>query len=520
MTNNSPTGTSGVAVVPSDAITTAPVFVNSTESTVLGIAPSVTLAGGLLRANSPGVMMYLATGTDSKQHLYGLNLLSASMPVPSQVSSLSLNTSAILCNYNQAQRNLLDPATLFLVVQVSDANGSCVAGVGWQIIQYSDSATTAPAAITITPGTITPLYQPSGALSGLLARESSTNSLNFYATTAFTNPIQIATGVTSGNVMFVFEGQGNTAFAGSVDFVTASSTTAGITTTHLYRVKYDGTFMDVYTTNGFLSGAVVDDTYLYFTDISATGSVAIKREPLTGSTTVPTLYSSSTPWELVGSNGSQLVMQALINYNGSTFLGALATIATTAPSTSVTYLGGTVNRNSNYNALVEAFMVPTSTDGSFASNAVIVNLKSINGTGTAATVASSTEVILPNGTVKQGLLNNSVFLRYDFARNFAFQITGITSESNNLLTYGGGELSVINLANLTATPMKNANGTPYIVPAGNLLGLSGLSLIIGSGVLNYVLGNSSDIPSNGVALDVSQSLIVPISVVNSNVYPY
>ncbi len=114
----------------------------------------------------------------------------------------------------------------------------------------------------------------------------------------------------------------------------------------------------------------------------------------------------------------------------------------------------------------------------------------------------SSEVLTPSGTVIQAERRNSYFNDGTSALSgYVFQIAGASIGEGGV----GGFFNTINLATLTSTHL--------LTPAGAPFGVSGhpavapLSNLIGAGAY----------AGQGLAYDLSQDLIVPIVIANTNV---
>jgi hypothetical protein len=251
--------------------------------------------------------------------------------------------------------------------------------------------------------------------------------------------------------------------------------------------------------------AQIAETYTFAAGSGGGGASTTEyllQEPLAGGT--PTqIYSSSTSYNLLGANDSLVVF-----YTSSAGTTSLFTtpVSASPAATSATTLGaspytGTISLGSS-------FMLPTTAGDSATS---LVFLTVIN---TAASPTSySSEVLSPSGSVEQSLTSNSAFLYFA-----ASPLSGSVIQVQNIGTsggYGGGTFYNVKPANLTGsaagTAITTTGGAAYTVPANTLAGLVGLSSTIGAGDLEATGATS------GLAYDLSQNLIVPVTLTNTNV---
>jgi hypothetical protein len=486
-------GASGVFVIPSNALTTAPTYVTTSASTMfLASGQNVTVNGSdVVTAYSPATLMFAATDTSDNIHVYGLNLVSASTPTATQISSLSLPLASgaplntVICDSHSSSGNLLQPTTLFVVLHIAGATGCNTSGDIWEVVHYTDSSATAPTVVSIATTNIQELYAPSGALAGLMLLDPASNNLYVYADAGFTAPASAIPGGGIGSIRTIFSNNDvfatGTAFTGTVLFL-AVTTTGG--TQFLYRLPYTSTTAtNEYTTAGGLNtlgAGVSDGTNLYFTDDDT--PQLILQEPLAGGT--PTkLYSNTNAvrYSLVGSNGSLLVM----------FDGYLVTLPVGTLSSATTFLANGGNFGS--------FMVQT-TPGTPSTALVFVSTKSFI---PYQRRAYTSEVLTPSGTAGS-VASNSSFL-YDGTSGLSGYVLQVGASFWNL----PWKLRAINLHTLAATNLQTPADAAFTVSAGGKPQLAGLSNVIGAGTYQ----------GRGLAYDLSKNLIVPIDIPNTNVAP-
>jgi hypothetical protein len=111
-------------------------------------------------------------------------------------------------------------------------------------------------------------------------------------------------------------------------------------------------------TGYFGNSAVSDGTNLYFCDITSASTQIILQMPLTGGPTI-TLYVAAvpiltSPWLLIGSNGTSLVVTSSFNSVPSVVTSTLGTLPIGTTSATVTPIG-----ESPYSGSLIAFLQPT-----------------------------------------------------------------------------------------------------------------------------------------------------------------
>jgi hypothetical protein len=507
-------GLNGLVTVPSGALTNAPTTVASTTIVQLAFAFQSTSSD-----TTPALMMYLAAGADGMAHVYGLDLSNAATaPAPKQVGSLSLTIpgtgiGTLVCGSGQAQDNLNTPSTTFVVIHIAGSTGCNTTGDVWDLVNYTDSTSTAPVAVNIKTSLagalMTPFYAASGALSGLAVLDTISGNLNFYPTKAFTNPTVLWTAATGANVMYWSStAQTFQAFGGTLAYFSATDATAP----YLLRVTYDGTKVMRYQGKQ-LGESTFDDNNLYFNDsvppLGAGGAtrVSIWQEPLTGQGALTQLYSTNTsnPF-LIGANDTQVVFSTTaIDTNTGTSTTTISTVPVGMTSANATQLGPTLG------GTVNAFMAgPYGTSASALAVFATETDQTISGTG--ITYSYQTEVLTPGGTVYQALLANSAFASgASGLSGVVFQVQNITDTSSG---YGGGTIySIAPGPSLTKTTMTAADGGAYSVPAGATVYAFPLSRYIGSGGL----WNFSATPSkaDGLGYDLTKAIVAPVSLPNT-----
>ena len=506
-------GETGVFVVPSNNLSATPVFVTRTPAASQGVS----VISLLKQSSAPYAFVYIASGSDGNAHVYLSNISNTSVvPSATQLSSLSLRSMADICGIvGWAQANVDDPTTWFVVLHIN-AGGTSSCGAGgdvYQVIHYNDSSTTDPTVANITAPTtplgsaLTALYQSNGALGGLVLLDSATGNLDFYSDDTFTSPKVLTTGVSASHDMIDDSAFDNTDSVGATTAFLSVTTTSG---TSVWRVPASGAASKVYTASGNLSPlGVADASNVYFSDNAVPGGQAIYQEPIAGGTPTP-LYRSAMSgltlppaYMLVGSNGTSLVLTA----NGGSATGGISTSVVTlpvsTPSAPTTIAGP-------FAGVATVSMCP-STFGDATSDVILVT----QGTPGSAPVSYSSEALTPGGVVKQPALANSAFLAPPGSGGFGsvLQVRGITDTSGG---YGGGTVSALNLSSFSTTTLNTTTGSgTYTVPSGDQLFVTFLSADIGLGVVGPQPNSTSS--GGSIAVDLSKSLIVTVSVPNSTV---
>lgn len=497
-------GETGVFVIPSNNLSATPVFVTRTPAS----SQNVSAIPLLTQSAAPYAVVYIAVGSDGNAHVYSLNLSNTAVaPSATQLSTLSLSSMADLCGIvGWAQTTVSDPTTWFVVVHTCGTGGDV-----YQVIHYNDSPTTAPTVVNITAPTnaLTALYQSDGALGGLVLLDTATGNLDFYGDDTFTSPKVLTTGVSASYDMIDDSTVDNTDSVGATTAFLSVTTTSG---TSVWRVPASGAASKVYTASGNLSRlGVADASNVYFSDNAIPGGQAIYQEPIAGGT--PTaLYRSTVnglppppAYMLVGSNGTSLVLTA----NGGSAAGGISTSVVTLPvdtPTAPTTIAGP------FAGVATVSMCPY-TLGNTTGDDVLVNVT--QGTPGSTSVSYSSEVLTPGGAVKQPALVNSAFVSTpvcSVAFGAVLQVRGITDTNG---AYGGGTVSELNLSTFITTTLSTTTGSgTYTVPSGDQLFVTFLSADIGLGIVG---SQPNGTPSGGVAVDLSKSLIVTVSVPNSTV---
>jgi hypothetical protein len=524
-------GATGLFVIPSNDLSATPIFVTKTAAgaqtvEVVGFSKNPTSnSSNVVTSTTPYALLYLAVGSDGNAHLYSVNLSDVSVaPSATQVSSLSLSALSDICSIvGSAQTNLYDPTTLFVVLRTNAAGSSSCGNGGdvYRVAHYSDSSTTDPTVVDInTPtaalgGMFTALYQTSGALGGLVLLDA-TGDLDFYTSGAFTSPTVLTSGVTSALDLVDDSSVNSTGYLGASTAFLSVTTSSG---SSVWRVPSSGEASSIFSASGILGVTGVADTQnVYFTDtVALSGSERIYQEAISGGTPME-LYSAPVApgsiYFLVGSNGTSLVLTSTT----VSITGTVPTIGSTSTSLLTLPVGNAATPTviaGPFSGQVSAAMCPA-TFGNVASDDLLLNVTETATTGSTTTYSYSSEVLAPSGGVTQATLADSAFLGLPACTgNFGtvLQARGITDTNGG---YGGGTVNAFDLSTSSVTALSTTSGSgSYTISAGDVAEGSFLSEDIGSGMVGPYSQPSGT--SSGLAFDIAKTLIVPVTVPDSNV---
>jgi len=535
-----PPGQNGLFLIASDKLTSAPAptFVTTDNTQLLGIGTQVSSKGGVA-SYSPQLMMYADTSSTGTTKIYGLTLAgTSSVPTPNQISNLALPSTQQVCvPAFSSETDITQPTTLFIVIEVGTSTQCSSGGGTFEVIHYTDSATTAPVVVSINTTEIQSVYQ-NGKLTALLLYDSTTKSFDAYSDDTFASPTQKITGLSGASYL-----------TGVLDAATLSIpelfftviTTATTPATELYRI--DGATLAVTQIQNIMGGSIdysapQDDTNLYYQVItpgaSNTFTAAFYQVALVGGTpkllyTAPTYTLNGTvviSYRLIGSNDSVLAFQYS---NEPVTLGipdptkATATLytvpvgaTTTTPTTLATYGTG--------DTLYLAFLAVPS-GGGLSSSVLFATVQNAKGTFPSYTYAYSAVSIPLSGGTPPAPIANSVYGPLAIISNrltdSVWQVTGITDTNGG---YGGGTANSVNVASLADTPFTTTGGGDYVFSPGfigSLFAISSNNIAIG--FLNNeqaVISGTGSLQEDGAAADLSKNFLYPVVLTNTLVLPY
>lgn len=491
-------GKNGVLVVPSSNLTAEPDFVATGQVSPIAATFQVTLgSSGAVSSYSVKDIAYALEGSDGNAQLYGLNLAdTGSAPAPVQISSLSVPV-ASLCHFDYAQTDSSDPTSLFILLDVAGSNGCGSSSVGdlFEVVHYTDPATTAPTQVAVSTTSFDLVYGTDGKLAGLVLLDPVSSNLYFYAGGDLTStPTTLLANVKAVSSLYSASALAQGTVTGAV--FEAVTTSAGQS---VYRIDTSGNATQVYTAQGTLGSGVADDSNLYFTDTTSSTEM-LMQEALSGGAPMQ-LYSAATSSTsadtLVGSNGSVLVF---VTNSGTGASSTLNTLPVGKTSSSPTPIG-------SFTGSASAFLIGP--PGNLAQSVLLVDIIATSG----ATTSFSSTALSPDGTVLQQLEAGSQWSTTSLSGS-ALLVKGITDTG---ATDGGGSIYVYDIAtNTLSSQALGSSGSPYVIPTGDVPGLVYLSGTVGYGdIAEPALGVSL-----GVAFDQSQGILVPISLQDTLIKPF
>jgi hypothetical protein len=525
-----PPGKTGLFLIPSDKLNTAPAptFVTTDTNQVLGIGTQITESGGVA-TYSPQVLMYADTNSSLVTKIFGLTLAGTStVPTPIQISNLAVPSTQQICTAAfSSETDITQANTLFVVIEVGTPTQCASAAGTFEVIHYTDSSTTAPTVVSINTTEINSVYQ-NGKLTGLLLYASTTTSFNLYADNTFTSPTQKITGLSSvspvANVLDV------ATLSTKELFFQVTTTTA---VNDLYRI--DGGTIATTQIQNLMTGTIVipavqDDTNLYYlvlTPGASSSFIGTFNQVALGGGTPKLLYTSPS---FVSGNGSVVAGYQLIGSNDSVLAfefysepssdptkatAKLFTVpvgtTTTTPTTLANYTAG--------NQLPQVFLAAPSGSG-YPGNVLFATVENATGSISSPTIAFSAVSIPLNGGAAPAPIANSVYAPLAIVSSHltdsVWQATGITDTNGG---YGGGTANSVNVSNLTDTPFTTTGGGDYVFStgfSGELFAISSNNIALGF-LFNF---HTAPPQEDGAAADLSKNFLYPVSITNTNVMPY
>jgi hypothetical protein len=534
-----PPGKTGLFLIPSDKLTSAPAptFVTTDTNQLLGIGTQITESGGVA-TYSPQVMMYADTNSSGVTKIFGLALAGTStVPTPTQISNLAVPSTQQICTAPfSSETDITQANTLFVVIEVGTPTQCASAGGTFEVVHYTDSSSKAPTVVSINTTEISSVYQ-NGKLTALLLYASATTSFDAYADDTFTSPTQKITGLSS--VSDVADVLDVATLSTSELFFQVTTTTA---VNDLYRV--DGTTLATTQIQNLMTGtitipAVQDDTNLYYLVLTAGTSssftATFNQVALTGGTP-KLLYTSPS---FVSGNGSVVAGYQLIGSNDSVVAfefhsepssggipdptkatAKLLTVpvgtTTTTPTTLANYTAG--------NQLPQVFLAAPAGSG-YPGSILFATVQNETGTFPLYKFAFSAVSIPLNGGAAPPPIANSVYAPLAIISSrltdSVWQATGITDTDGG---YGGGTGNSVNVSNLTDTPFTTTGGGDYVFSTGFTGALFAISSNnIALGFLNNapaVIQGNPTLQEDGAAADLSTNFLYPVIITNTYVIPY
>ena len=517
-------GTTGLFLIPSDKITSAPApeFVTSADAKLLGISYSV--QSGTPATLTPDTMMYAAVGKDGNTHVYGIALNDTStFPTPVQISSLSLGASDMVCEASNAETDLSDSTTLFALIEVGDAATECGTTSTFEVVHFTDSTSTAPKVVSVNTTSFDTLYN-AGSLVGLVMNDPISSNLYLYANNTFTSPTTLLS-----NIDFEDStGTGKIDFNNPLGFKTnlfINITTNSPSTTGLYYLAAGSSSLS-FLHAGDIGSDTFDENNFYFTDTTSQTQTLLYQVANTGGTP-KLLYTgattTSTSYDLIGGNDTLLAFYTAVSSGTpGAYTNKFFTIPIGSTSSTATQIGATAG----YTGVVSPFLASPGGSGT-SGNKIFISIQSFTITPPSTITFAHSSFVLPfTGSSNPTPTANSVYnpLGLDTLQlgNGVWQVTGISDTDGGW----GGSKSVANVTNVSTlanTPFTTVGGGDYSLPSGyegDLFALGtdevGLGLIVSVDQSGSGPGN----PEVGLAADLTSNFVYPISIVNTNVAPF
>jgi hypothetical protein len=505
----------GIFVIPSTNLSATPVFLTSdANAQERAFSFNVSLSGTKIIGDSPARMMYTATGTDGKVHMYSIDLTATSAaPVHVQASSLSLDSADQICDDgSSASDNELQPSTVWVLLHTNPVGTNCgISGDVYQIINYSDSPSTAPTIVSTISGSIdlNPMYHQNGALAGIALQQGT--SLNFYPNKTFSTSSPLIQNITVSSFDLIdvtSNGQDN--IGDSVSFYTVTDSTS----TQLYRVTVGTTGNAATATSVYTSVASQPDSldtadepdsqFIYATDADST-AFRIQKVPINSGVAVHKYDADATVgnYVLIGSNDTALALYETPNTGPVT----LQTVPVTGGQVFATTPIGTLAAGAS---ITDSFLVEA-TPGTLSTAQILLNLTDLT------SQSKSSEVIAMTGgaAIQPSLLNSTFFSFSQVFGNVVHQVRGITDTGLTALL-GGGSINEYVVGTGAITPLTLPGGGAYAIPASS----QAFVVSIASNASDVVgVGSVFGATPSGLATDNAVHLIVPITLTNTQITP-
>lgn len=567
-------GATGLFLMNSSEISTTPSanlqWVTDSPAQILAVSAQYSAANGAITAVEPAALMYSTMGGDGNLHLYGVTLNDTSSTVTStQIGSLSVDpaTSQICPAMGQAQKNLTDATSLFVVLHVTVAStqdnpAPCISGAGtYYVVQFTDAASVAPLNPNIHPEFgINPVYSD-GVMTGLIMYDWSQENLFLFSDDTFTTHSTLAENLNNYTLAIAQINDG-TPFGKSealIDLTEGSPPSLLLLT--------PGATQSTVILQGDESTPVLDDNNAYFIDTTSSTTTFIYQAALSGGT-VTKLYSGpatvnigspaqqfEVDYQLIGSNDSALMFYTTIVSPDDESIppqtGTIYSIPVGTLSTTPTIIGGPYNGN-----VVSAFLAqPEAND--LADSVLLANIALVSGpsydvyayssvaippagpygqTPTANSFYSGGSTGVP--VIGQFSLNGEGFPAFGQPSGVVYQIQGITETDGG---FGGGNLYQVAISNTpTATEVTTTGGGAYVIPNTPTGAEYAIGAISGSvnppGSFGFLSNNvavgalaSTDYfnltdydstPSIGLLVDASNAFLLPVTLPYTDIVPF
>jgi hypothetical protein len=470
-----------------------------TKPQILAEGVQITAAGTVVV--QPMNFMYAATGLDGQTHVYGVPVNNtAVVPTPTQITNLSLKSPQTICGQTEAQTNLSDATTLFVVLDVSTppcgTNPS-----NFYVIHFKDAASAAPTKVSITTTQISTLYT-NGLLAGLYLYNAPTKSLNYYATNAFTSPKALVTSVASvqpiASTATIANGNpfGATEFFPAVTGVTAAGNA-------LYRIESTSSSTATLIHKGTVLNGVIDNKNLYFQDTSSSTTAVFYQVGLTSNTPMQIFSGPVTPpyasYTLIGTDTVRLAfMQSNLL---PTPTATINTIPIGVKSTKPTVIAGPYS-----NSVVTPFLAAPALND-WAANKLFLTIVQYTPKFAYSSTATALNAKAPTPTI------NSAY--ESLGMSGVWQAKGITDTDGG---FGGATMNEVNVTTLADSPLTTTGGGVFHIPAHHgafLIEAGSASVAVGT-----LTGTSAAPTEIGLACDVAGKFVIEETDLNTNVIAY
>jgi len=486
-------GPTDLYVIPNNALATTPTHV-ATYGWIEAVATLTTFGG------TPTKRFYTTVGETGGDHLWSLDLTEKSTLAPVQVSNLTFPRvpqslpipngpgSVGFCTGEVIQGNLNDPDSAMLVMDLPDPDPVVVCGKPSRVllVHPSDSATTAPTQLTLGSAEVLPLYQPTGALGGIVAVDNAQN-LNYYPDATFTHPTQLLSNVSALEVWQEPPSPGLHISANPFYAYLVVKTNGATSAGKVYRIDATGALSaDLYDFQSPNDGVpVVTDDTVYFAD-AGTVNVLPSIHVISHGTPAKTLYSYhkqliSVPF-LSGIAGQQLIFESRVDFQTPILVQALTIDGASAPTT-----------------LATSDQFP---DVGVSGNNVLITHADV----TTHPVSYSTQVVDISGATLRTTSAGSAFVSVTSAA---------VLQSSNIPT--SPEIDVVDLNQPTSNgaALKTPAGATFTLPANAVPILTPLTALMGIGVVATGTGPDEtwvyDLPSR-----TATQIVVPNFTVRIN----
>jgi hypothetical protein len=494
-------------------------FVTTSAVTILSSSYAETVSGTNYTAVGR-VLIYEGVGGDGNLHLYGLDLRNASsgtLPVPTQLSNLSISASSNvpICDFGNSQTSQLDPTTQFVVLHLPGTGDVCgtdtSTGDSWILVSYGTAASAAPTTLSITTTDVGDAVYGSltSSLAGFVTLNSTNNTVYYYPYSGgtYSSPVALQTDVCSSESAIG-------ANTGGRIYLVTSGTNCDVTNPeYLYWLTYSGSGTPSYTQVFALAGTATflirDDNNYFLTDTVSGGTVYIRQGSLSTGEVTTTLYSfpqsTTSNVQLEGSNDTLMLVDQSTK-SGATTSHTLGTLPVGTASTSI----------STVESLGTLAVAPAVNWA--ATNELLYSTRgNIYITEYQTAGSASTQVITPTGTVLQSLLAHSAFGLDGIIYPGILQFKGITDTSGE--TLGGATVYAVSTSGtgLASTAFTLPAGGAYTVPANTIteFDYEAVSSSYLLGGIEFV--NESEELVTGGIYNVSSAVVFPFSFANTEI---